>query len=195
MARLPALISDIAAHDLRDRSTIQLIARLVREAGWIQTTKRGRGAAEMTAQDAAALLMAVCVTDNPSQAAHLTETFLTIPQVGRPPSLHDAPPMIRAMTQADHLGEAVVALLDGVGEPENAADGAVKEATLRLLVNRREARWHIAWAPHHGEGLVELGLLFGANLSAADTPLDRNIEVLISLGTFGRINRLLTAAS
>ena len=46
MAKLPALVDALAAADYRSRATIDQIARVVREAGYIPTTKRGSGAAD-----------------------------------------------------------------------------------------------------------------------------------------------------
>lgn len=65
MARLPALIDAIAAHDGRGRPTIFHIARRVRDAGLIASKTRGAGAAAMTYRDAAILLMAVNGDINP----------------------------------------------------------------------------------------------------------------------------------
>lgn len=70
MARLPALIDALAAVDGRPRGAIDHVGRAVREAGLIQTTKRGRGAAEMTAMDAARLVLGLYGADQPAAAAH-----------------------------------------------------------------------------------------------------------------------------
>ncbi|HEX4196219.1 MAG TPA: hypothetical protein VHZ26_02130 [Caulobacteraceae bacterium] len=75
MARLPALIDDLAKHDPRGRATVEHVARVVREAGLIQTTKRGRGAADMTVSDAAALLIGLCCTEVPKDAPDAVREF------------------------------------------------------------------------------------------------------------------------
>jgi hypothetical protein len=75
MARLPALIDAIAQFDGRGRPTLEHMARLIRQAGYIQTTKRGRGAAEMTENDAAALLIGVNATEDPSKTSDAVRLF------------------------------------------------------------------------------------------------------------------------
>ncbi|NLH81778.1 MAG: hypothetical protein GX458_13150, partial [Phyllobacteriaceae bacterium] len=69
MARLPTLVSIIADRDNREHTTIDQMARFIREAGFISTTKRGKGASEMTAKDAANLLIGVTATESPKNAA------------------------------------------------------------------------------------------------------------------------------
>lgn len=79
MARLPALVDAVAAADGRPRGAVDHVARAVREAGHIQTTKRGRGAAEMTALDAAALLIALYGSRDPASAVEALEAFAALP--------------------------------------------------------------------------------------------------------------------
>jgi hypothetical protein len=68
MARLPGLIRALALHDRRGEKTIAHIARQVRDAGLISSTKRGVGASSMTFADAATLLLAVCGDSSPQGA-------------------------------------------------------------------------------------------------------------------------------
>ena len=68
MARLPTLIDALARYDRRGRPTIAHIARQVRDAGLIVSSKRGVGAAVMTERDAATLLLAVCGDSSPQGA-------------------------------------------------------------------------------------------------------------------------------
>jgi hypothetical protein len=68
MARLPALVDAIAAHDRRGRPAIAHIARQVRTAGLISSTKRGAGGAVMAFADAATLLLATCGDSSPHAA-------------------------------------------------------------------------------------------------------------------------------
>lgn len=69
MARLPALVDALTGVDGRDRGVMDHMAREIREVGLIQTTKRGRGSAEMTSQDAAHLLLGVYGSDGRGSAA------------------------------------------------------------------------------------------------------------------------------
>ncbi|MCA1545021.1 hypothetical protein I6F18_34610 [Bradyrhizobium sp. NBAIM32] len=79
MARLPVLISRIAPFDGRSPDAIAHVARLVRESGYIATTKRGSGAAEMTTRDAANLLIALHGSDSPKRAPEAVERFRRLP--------------------------------------------------------------------------------------------------------------------
>lgn len=79
MAKLPVLISRIAPFDGRSPDALAHVARLVRESGYIATTKRGSGAAEMTTRDAANLLIALHGSDSPKRAPEAVEHFRTLP--------------------------------------------------------------------------------------------------------------------
>ncbi|PIB90496.1 hypothetical protein CSW62_02270 [Caulobacter sp. FWC2] len=68
MARLPGLVRAIAEHDRRGEKTIAHIARQVRDAGLISSTRRGVGASIMAFSDAATLLMGVCGDSSPQGA-------------------------------------------------------------------------------------------------------------------------------
>lgn len=68
MARLPSLVRAIAEHDRRGEATIAHIARQVRDAGLISSTRRGVGASVMTFTDAATLLLGVCGDSSPQGA-------------------------------------------------------------------------------------------------------------------------------
>lgn len=115
MARLPALIDTLSTHDARGRPTIEHIARLVREAGFIQTTKRGRGAAEMTEADAAALLIGLNAIEMPTDAARQVSIFrdLTI-QKATPIASGPVPAELEPLVQARTFREALETLITAV---------------------------------------------------------------------------------
>lgn len=75
MARLPALVDALAAVDGRERGVLDHMAREIREAGLIQTTKRGRGSAEMSSLDAAHLLLGVYGSNGRGTAAEAASIF------------------------------------------------------------------------------------------------------------------------
>ncbi len=112
MARLPALIDTLAELDTRSRQTIEHVARLVREAGYIQTTKRGRGAAEMTEADAAALLIGLNAIETPTDAAQQVPLFSEL-TIQKDASFSDdpVPVELKRVTRAKTFGEAVEALI------------------------------------------------------------------------------------
>lgn len=66
MARLPALVKAIAAHDDRPETLIGHFARVLRNEGLIVSDRTGLGAPEMTYEDAATLLMATLGTSAPA---------------------------------------------------------------------------------------------------------------------------------
>lgn len=76
MAKLPKLIEALAEVDERPRSTLEYIARTVREGGELPTTKRGSGAAEMTLRDAANFLIGASVAEaSPKDAPKLVRLY------------------------------------------------------------------------------------------------------------------------
>lgn len=78
MARLPALVDALAEHDRRGRPTIAHIARQVRDSGLITSVKRGAGAATMTFDDAATLLMAACGDSSPQGAVQAVNSLRSL---------------------------------------------------------------------------------------------------------------------
>ena len=116
MARLPALIDNLAKHDTRGKPTVELIARTIREDGLIRTTKRGRGAAEMSASDAVALLIGLCVAETPSAAPQAVRIFLslvpTIPlHADTGQRADELPSPLSHVAKASSFGDALSALI------------------------------------------------------------------------------------
>lgn len=159
MARLPALIDALALCDDRPRGTIDHIARALREAGLIQTTKRGRGAAEMTARDAAALVLGLygladASPDAIAQAQVLGDLkrFGRATRKGSPVGEHDPlPDVLRPITTAPTLLDAVAALIElapfldpSTGAKEATVTGRF-HAALELRRPRLSASIHINW--------------------------------------------------
>jgi hypothetical protein len=76
MAKLPKLIEALAEVDERPRSTLEYIARIVREGGELPTTKRGSGAADMTLRDAANFLIGASAAEaSPKDAPKLVRLY------------------------------------------------------------------------------------------------------------------------
>lgn len=78
MAKLPALVTEVARIDGRARETVDHIARVIRERGYITTGKRGGGAAEMTAREAANLLIALNGADSPKEGPAAIDRFRSL---------------------------------------------------------------------------------------------------------------------
>lgn len=68
MAKLPALVGLIASLPGAERKTVELQARVLREAGLLTKGRRGGGAADVTSLDAAVLVLAHLATDGASSA-------------------------------------------------------------------------------------------------------------------------------
>lgn len=118
MARLPALIDALARIDGRPRGSIDHMARGLREAGLIQTTKRGRGAAEMTARDAAALILGLYgLADASPEAIEQARALVDLPlrRLVRPEPATKRqllPPVLRPLASAPTLLDGVAALIE-----------------------------------------------------------------------------------
>jgi hypothetical protein len=127
LAKLPALCASLAKVGGKPRETIDHVARIIREAGYITTTKRGSGAAEMTARDAVNLLLGVTGADAPKGAPVAIDRFRSLRKnyaLGRPKvsiddrGTHHAdyePELeaFKAIAKAETFGDALELLLDG----------------------------------------------------------------------------------
>ena len=174
LARLPAVVDVLASLDTRPRTTLDNAVRGVREAGLVQTTKRGRGAAEMTPLDAAILLLGVYGTDQAVRAPQAASRFSGLPRMTE--SL--LPKILARVASAKTLGEAVAALIEAsrthaaptlevaswleLGAPAQPAkmDG---EFAAQLLLHRPHgwAELRIVWQPVVGRRPTREVLVFG----------------------------------
>lgn len=75
MARLPALVSVLARLQPCERSLVDYYGRTIRGAGLITMTKRGVGAAHVTARDAANLLIALNTADIATDAPAMIRLY------------------------------------------------------------------------------------------------------------------------
>jgi hypothetical protein len=69
----------MTALDGRPRGAVEHIAREVREKGFIQTTKRGLGASDMTARDGAALVLGLYGASDAVGVAHALASISELP--------------------------------------------------------------------------------------------------------------------
>jgi hypothetical protein len=130
MAKLPALVRALLPLDGREYPTLDLIARTVREAGLISTTKRGSGASEMTARDAANLLIGMHAVQSPKLAAHAVVQFRPLRRLARPDGEADALPNgtgHKAIRDAETFGEALDALIEWIGNIDFQFMGVVPD--------------------------------------------------------------------
>ncbi len=111
MASLPGLVDALAKVDGRDRGVIDHMAREIREAGLIQTTKRGRGAAEMTSLDAAHLVLGVYGSDGRGTAATAAREFGRLATFAMPLP-KGLPATVDAIQHQPNLATAVAAIIE-----------------------------------------------------------------------------------
>lgn len=152
MARLPALVEALAEVDLRSHATLNHIARLVRDAGEITSTKRGAGGAKMEYRDAATLLMAACGDINPLGAVAAAKRMQALEPIPA-----DA---VRAMQRED-----LPAHFDWLREPTSFA------ATLTRLIEHAPqlVTWEAAYQAGGAEGV-------GGGASEAEFSVTRAIS-------------------
>lgn len=112
MARLPALVDAVTALDRRPRGAIDHVARVIREEGFIQTTKRGRGASDMTPRDAAALVLGLYGSSDAAGAAAAIAQIAALPRRGAGIDLHRLPAEFRAIATSATAVDAVACLIE-----------------------------------------------------------------------------------
>ncbi len=128
MGKLPALVSALASVDGRERASVDHVARTIRERGYITTGKRGGGAANMVAREAANLLIALNGADSPKEAGVAIDRFRSLRQMyagsasvlkARIDNYDSLPKPLQDVMDTHTFGEALDALIDGV--PDLAA--------------------------------------------------------------------------
>lgn len=111
MAKLPSLISALDLTSQRERPTIEHIARVIREAGLIPTTKRGPGASDMGVKEAANLLLAVTVSELPKDAPLAVDTLRNLKRTWKNYPDDGIPDVFAGVHEALDFGEAIEALI------------------------------------------------------------------------------------
>jgi hypothetical protein len=110
MAKLPALVKAIQEVDGRDKKTLDHIARVVREAGYIPTGKRGSGSAEMTFEAAANYLIAL---NNIAPPKQLPDAIEHMRGLKRQICTGGAVSLFKEIDQAPDFGSALEATIKG----------------------------------------------------------------------------------
>lgn len=176
MAKLPALVSAVSVASDRDRSTIEHIARVIREAGLIPTTKRGPGAAEMGAREAANLLLGVAAADVPRAAPETIASLRGMRRLAHGVVANanersaPRPRVYETIREAGDFGQALEALIEDAGtisafgrdmirstgepnsveflksEPEIAAIGLIFPLRIYISPSRRAAHIELPFA-------------------------------------------------
>jgi hypothetical protein len=123
MAKLPSLVTALAEVDGRDRKSVEHIGRTIREAGYIPTSKRGSGAAEMSVREAANFIIALNGADTPKDGPVAIDRFRSLRQwfqgtsddiKAQLDSFDTAPEAVQNASDCRVFGEALEALIEGV---------------------------------------------------------------------------------
>lgn len=123
MTTLPNLVSALSEVDGRDRKSIEHIARVIREAGYIPKGKRGGGAPEMTPREAANLIIALNGADTPKDCPLAIDRFRSLVQAfsgsakdfrNYVDSFEDQPEAMQVAADSHTFGEALEAILSEV---------------------------------------------------------------------------------
>lgn len=115
MAKLPALVRALQKVDGREIKSIEHIARVTRENGYIPTGKRGSGASDMDSTAAANLLIALNSAENPKDVPLSIDRVRSY-EVFAPDPVEGRPEVLRHVAEAANFGVALAELIDGVPE-------------------------------------------------------------------------------
>lgn len=134
MVRFPKLVDALAKADGRPRGVLGHMAREIREAGLIQTTQAGWGAAPMTSLDAAHLILGVYGSSGRGDAADAAAVLGPL----RPAVFSrmmtggaDTHPAVKVVAAQPTLAEAVAAVIE-LG-PQLAVQTVRTQSTLASL--------------------------------------------------------------
>lgn len=125
MASIGQLVRVVAGTAGLEENSIKLIARYVREAGLIDQKSTGAGAALMSSEDAAALLMAVNGTSLAKEAAETVREFSVLPicleldpetELDEFKSINQR--LLKTKTFGECLAELIAVLVDQIGEAD-----------------------------------------------------------------------------
>lgn len=113
MVKLPGLVDAVALWDGRSRPSIEHIARMTRDAGFIPKGKRGLGGPEMSDEHAANLLIALNGTETPDQISRRIPFWRSLEAGTLFPSFIAAPavPEFAELKAASNFGAALEALI------------------------------------------------------------------------------------
>lgn len=180
MARLPAMVDALAAIDDRPRGALDFIARAVREAGFIQTTKRGRGAAGMTAADAAAFLLGCYGSREATSAAEAVAALSALQRVPDDSRLELMPDWSHGLVRAQDAIAALAALIEMA--PLIEQQGRRMSATVFLHRPTLKVRIEVRHRVEKAGGVRIYELEFGP--SADEAALGYDVQTRIGLKTF-----------
>lgn len=152
MAKLSDLIPTLAQVLPMPEQTVAVIARALRKERLISTGGRGPGAADMTPEDCARLLLAIMAADQVKDAVEASQRFWDFPiedlhsRDTMPEDEQDAwlplPDAMRALTQVRTFGEMLAGLI--AAARDGALDAALGGVMLPFMKIEVERRFHTA---------------------------------------------------
>lgn len=114
--KIGPLISLLSASYGLPETTVVVVARALREAGWLTSGARGVNAPDMSARDAARLSLALLTGEPPSKVITVFEVLRTLQTVDEYPG---AGLINRETLPHDHtLEDAIAALFEAAADPE-----------------------------------------------------------------------------
>ncbi len=152
MAKLSDLIPTLAQVLPMPEQTVSVIARALRKERLISTGGRGPGAADMTPEDCARLLLAIMAADQVKDAVEASQRFWEFPvedvhsQDTMPEDEQDdwlpLPHTMRQLTQVRTFGEMLAGLI--AAARDGALDAALGDVMLPFMKIEVERRFHTA---------------------------------------------------
>lgn len=114
--KIGPLISLLSSSYGLPETTVVVVARALREAGWLTSGARGVNAPDMSARDAARLSLALLTGEPPSKVISVFEVLRTLQTVDEYPG---AGLINREILPHDHiLEDAITALFEAAADPE-----------------------------------------------------------------------------
>lgn len=130
-----------------ERGTTRLVARALRESGWLTTGPRGVNAPDMKASDASRLIISLLTGAAPSRALLQFETFRALTLLGQEqrPDLEQ----LLLTKQVDTLDDCITRVIELLIDAHNPArmdyfGSSVENFDLTVNETRRRATTHIA---------------------------------------------------
>lgn len=186
MAKLSDLIPTLAQVLPMPEQTVSVIARALRKERLISTGGRGPGAADMTPEDCARLLLAIMAADQVKDAVEASQRFWEFPVEGlhsqdtMPEDEQDAwlplPNAMRALTQVRTFGEMLAGLI--AAARDGALDSALGGVMLPFMKIEVERRFHTASVSLAGssDGLLPDLTVMIASFAPPNTQLRKLME-------------------
>ncbi len=186
MAKLSDLIPTLAHVLPMPEQTVSVIARALRKERLISTGGRGPGAADMTPEDCARLLLAIMAADQVKDSVEASQRFWEFPVEG----LHSQdtmpedeqaawlplPEAMRALTQVKTFGEMLAGLI--AAARDGALDAALGGVMLPFMKIEVERRFHTASVSLAGssDGLLPDRTLMIASFAPPKAQLHKLME-------------------